>query len=136
MSAATIILVVFLSCLFVSLSMIGIIAFYLKAVQKRRLKENTLQNRMDIGDLFMALEFILKTEMDLYEMILRNTSDVDLTTIDNSEFINIYQDLSRTCLKSVSPQFWELIEVYMDREAAQTYITQRVYNYLSDKVRG
>jgi hypothetical protein len=40
------------------------------------------------------------------------------------------------CLKAVSPQFWEMVEVYMTRESAQTYITQRVYDYLAKKVQG
>jgi hypothetical protein len=90
---------------------------------------------MSIEELLVSLEFILKTEMDLYEKMMANTSDVDLTNLQNSEFNSIYQSLSMQCLKAVSPQFWELIEIYMDREAVQTYITQRVYNYLADKVR-
>jgi hypothetical protein len=105
------------------------------ANRKTRQKEMLLQNHMSIEELLVSLEFILKTEMDLYEKMMANTSDVDLTNLQNSEFNSIYQSLSMQCLKAVSPQFWELIEIYMDREAVQTYITQRVYNYLADKVR-
>lgn len=104
--------------------------------KKEKDKLTILQNHMSLEELLISLEFILTTEINIYENILQNTTDTDLTTLQNSEFNAIYKELSMQCLKSVSPQFWELIEVYMTRDSIQTYITQRVYNYLAEKVRG
>jgi hypothetical protein len=99
-------------------------------------RQAPLEHKIELSDLFVNLEFVIKIECDLYETYLENNTDQDLTTITNTEFTNIYQDLSMRCLKAVSPQFWEMVEVYMTRESAQTYITQRVYDYLAKKVQG
>lgn len=112
-----------------------LMALYHKLTSKSRRIRHTLENHVSIEELFVSLEFVLQTEINLYESYLQNKTDIDLTTLQNSEFINIYKDLSMKCLKAPSPQFWELAEVYMSRESIQTYITQRVYDYLAEKVK-
>ena len=105
---------------------------YLKREEQRR--KMVLENRMDLTELFAALEVIIVTEENLYEQYLKTNTDTDITTLTNSEMTNIYRDLSMRCLKAVSPAFWDAVEVYMTREAVQTYITQRVMQYLTDKI--
>lgn len=102
--------------------------------KKHRQKTLAMENRVPLEELFIALEFIIKTESDLYEQYLANNSGTDFTTITNQEFNNIYQELSMRCLKAISTQFWESAEVYVTRETIQTYVTQRVFNFLADKI--
>lgn len=103
-------------------------------IEKLYLKKLTMENRIDLVDLFGAIELIVATEAALYEQYLKTNSDIDITKITNDEFLNIYNDLSMRCLKAVSPQFWESAELYMNREALQTYITEKVLQYLTDKI--
>lgn len=120
---------------FAALCVVAVIAANELIKKKTRRKTLAMENRVDLGDLFIALEFIIKTESDLYEQYLANNSGNDFTTITNNEFNNIYKELSMRCLKAISPQFWESAEVYITRETIQTYVTQRVFNYLADKIK-
>lgn len=92
-----------------------------------------LQNRINIGELFITIDFIVKIECDLFEQYFERNTTADMTTLTNSEFTNIYNELSMRCLKAVSPMMWDLSEVYMNREEVQTYITQKVMTFLLEK---
>ena len=96
---------------------------------------HNIQYRMELTDVFVTLEFIIKVETDLYETYLANNGQqTDYTTLTNTEFINIYRDLSNHCLRAVSSELWRMGELYMSRESLETYVTQKVYSYLADKV--
>lgn len=129
---------VFLNTLQISIAIfIPLALFFLMVylfMEKLYLKKLTIENRIDLVELFGAIDLIIATEAALYEQYLRINSDIDITKITNEEFINIYNDLSMRCLRAVSPQFWESAELYMDREAIQTYITEKVLQYLTDKI--
>ena len=125
---------VLIAAAFISICVISVLAANEQIKKKTRRKTLAMENRVDLGELFVALEFIIKTESDLYEQYLANNTGNDLTTITNTEFKNIYEALSMRCLKAISPQFWESAEVYITRETVQTYVTQRVFNYLADKI--
>lgn len=92
-----------------------------------------LQNRINIGELFVTIDFIVKIECDLFEQYFERNTTADMTTLTNSEFTNIYNELSMRCLKAVSSMMWDLSEVYMNREEVQTYITQKVMTFLLEK---
>lgn len=88
------------------------------------------QTRMNIGEVFTTIDFIVHIESRLYEQYFETNTNVDFTTLSNNEFTNIYNDLSMRCLKAVSPAMWEMSEQYMIREEVQTYITQSVMQFL------
>lgn len=90
-------------------------------------------NRMNIGEVFVTIDFIVKTECALYEQYFENNTNVEFTTLSNNEFTNIYNDLAMRCLKAVSPHLWETAEQFMTREEVQTYITQAVMQFLLSK---
>ena len=129
---------VFLNTLQISIAIFIPLALFFFMVylfmEKLYLKKLTMENRIDLVELFGAIDLIIATEAALYEQYLRINSDIDITKITNEEFINIYNDLSMRCLRAVSSQFWESAELYMDREAIQTYITEKVLQYLTDKI--
>lgn len=92
-----------------------------------------MDNRINIGEVFVSIDFIIKTETDLFERYFENNTNQEFTSLTNSEFTNIYNELSMRCLKAVSPLLWEISEIYMDRTEVQTYITQRVMDFLLDR---
>lgn len=120
---------------FTAVCVIAVIAVNELIKKKTRRKTLAMENRVDLGELFIALEFIIKTESDLYEQYLADNTGNDYTTLTNNEFNNIYKELSMRCLKAISEQFWESVEVYVTRETVQTYVTQRVFSYLADKIK-
>ena len=131
-----ILLAVILSIAF-SAGCVIVVLFVNERIRKKsEQKRLAMENRVELAELFVALEFIIKTESDLYEQYLINNTGNDFTNITNTEFNNIYQTLSMQCLKAISNQFWESAEVYISRETVQTYVTQRVFNYLADKIHG
>lgn len=134
MNAWKIAALIFFSCVVIGLTVV--VTYFIIATKKRKIisQANILEHRVDIGELFVILEFIIKTETDLYESFLETNSTTDLSTLSNAEFVNIYQDISKNCLKSISRQFWELCELYINRELVETYVTQRVMSYLTDKL--
>lgn len=93
-----------------------------------------LANRTDLVELFTTLDFIILTETNIYEQILETNSNTNWAGLSNSEFLNIYRDLSMRCLKAVSDNCWRQFELYMSRQTVQTYVTQKVMKYLTDKV--
>ena len=123
-------------CIPICIILIVAIALYGHYTSDYRVRKLTLSNRMELQDLLATLELIIHTEEALYEQYLSTNSDIDLTKINNSELTNIYQELSMRCLKAVSPQFWDMVGLYMTKEAIQTYITQRTLQYLTDKIEG
>ena len=56
--------------------------------------------------------------------------------MSNSEFENSYRELATRILESVSPNLWDMFELYMTRESIQTYVTEQVQIYLSEKING
>lgn len=88
---------------------------------------------MNIGEIFVTIDFIVKTECNLFEEYFQNNSTADIPTLSNSEFTNIYNTLSMNCLKAISPTLWDLGELYMNREEIQTYITQSVMQFLMSR---
>lgn len=122
----------------IPLLIVMLIAFVLygRMSNSYHMRKLAVENRIDLQELLATLELIIHTEEALYEQYLNTNSDIDITTINNSELTNIYQELSMRCLKAVSPQFWSMTENYMTRESIQTYITQRVLQYLTDKIEG
>ena len=96
---------------------------------------DVVQNRFTVEELFNTIDIIIATEIAIYEEYLSNTSDSTLDMpLTNAQFINIYNDLSNRILHGISPTFYRIAEVYMTESELQTFITQRVYNYLARKV--
>lgn len=131
------ILILFLKVLVVLIPVLaGICALSLiwkNPLQEYADKKLILENKLNIGEVFITIDFIIKTECDLYEQYFENNTTADMITLTNSEFTNIYNSISMQCLKAVSPTLWELAEVYMTRDEVQTYITQKVMQFLLDK---
>lgn len=92
------------------------------------------KNRMSLADIFETAEFIVTIECNLYEKYFDANTTAGMQSLSNSEFLNIYNDLAMKCLKAFSPSFWAAAEVYITREELQTYVTQRVFNYLHSKI--
>lgn len=96
-------------------------------------KNQILKYRIDISELFITINFIIKVECRLFEQYFENNTTAEFTTLTNSEFTNIYNELSMRCLRAVSETLWQLGEIYMDRTELQTYITQEVMNFLLER---
>lgn len=126
------ILLIGVTVIVVALAIVGIVyRFFGQWIVHR----HNVEFRMELTDIFVTLEFIIKVETDLYETYLANNGQqTDYTTLTNTEFINIYRDLSSHCLHAVSSELWRMGELYMSRESLETYVTQKVYSYLADKV--
>ena len=92
-------------------------------------------NRIELTEIYATAESVISIECTLYEKYFETNTTADIQSLSNSEFLNIYNDLSMRCLKSFSENFWRAAEVYVTREELQTYITQRVFNYLHSKIR-
>ena len=116
----------------VALLIVAIVArFFGRFIMHR----HDVQYRMELADIFITIEFIIKVETDLYETYLANNGQsTDYASLTNTEFINIYKELSSRCLHAVSGELWRMCELYMSRESMETYVTQKVYSYLADKV--
>lgn len=93
------------------------------------------KNRMELTEIYATAESVISIECALYEKYFETNTTSDLQSLSNSEFLNIYNDLSMRCLKAFSENFWRAAEVYVTREELQTYITQRTFNYLHSKIR-
>lgn len=96
-------------------------------------KNLVLRNRISLSELFASLEIALNTEMTLFENGIIRNSDQSIATINSAEFKNLYNALAMNCMKAISPNFWDMVEVYMTRESVQTYITERCMQFLLDK---
>lgn len=122
-----------LLALIVVVVMTTLIAVYFtaKTIYERIVGVQT--HRMTVEEMYGILDVIIATEIVIYEKYLGNTTDTPLT---NAQFINIYNDLSKRILKGISNTFYRMASYYLTREELQTYITQRVYNYLAEKVAG
>lgn len=112
----------------------GVLYFWHRMTLKNIRLDTYLKNKIEISDIFIILEFIVKVETDLYETFLETNSNTNLSTLTNSEFLNIYNDLSKSCLKAISPTMWEIASVYVNKTTVQTYVTQRVMSYLTSKI--
>lgn len=102
-------------------------------LRKERRYTVNLQHRIDIVELFASLDFIIKVETDIYEQILETNSTINWVGLTNTEFINIYNELAMRCLKAISSISWEMFDIYIKRETVQTYVTQKVMQYLMVK---
>lgn len=125
---------ILLLVLLITVIIVGAIVFvYRFLFQQNTERKTVMENAVPLDEIFVALEFIISTETNLYEQYLSNHGKGDIAGLSNTEFKNIYNELSMRILKSVSPSMWSMCEMYMTREAIQTYITERVFNYLLDK---
>lgn len=96
-------------------------------------KNLVLRNRISLSELFASLEIALNTEMTLFENGIIRNSDQSIATVNSAEFKNLYNALAMNCMKAISPNFWDMVEVYMTRESVQTYITERCMQFLLNK---
>ena len=127
---------VLLSAIAICLSIGCMLYFGLRYLLLPFIRELHVQkNRVELTEIFTTAEAIIGIECALYEKYFETNTTADLQSLSNSEFLNIYNDLSMRCLKSFSENFWRSAEVYITREELQTYVTQRVFNYLHDKIR-
>lgn len=115
------------------LAMLGIITYYFYQKHKSLSHQQIWDTRMNIGEVFVCIDFIIQIESKLFEQYFQNNTTADLTSLTNTEFTNIYNELSMRCLKAVSPAMWQMSELYMNREEVQTYITQQVMQWLLDR---
>lgn len=115
------------------LAILGIITYYFHQQHKSLSHQQIWDTRMNIGEVFVCIDFIIQIESKLFEQYFQNNTTADLTSLTNTEFTNIYNELSMRCLKAVSPAMWQMSELYMNREEVQTYITQQVMQWLLDR---
>lgn len=102
---------------------------------RRRKLYPRVKYRIKLRELYDTVDLIIATEIATYEKYLGNSTQNDLDSpLTNSQFINIYDDLCKRILTGLSPTFYEMVSVYMTEDAMNTYITQRIYNYLADRV--
>lgn len=119
----------------VFLVVIGIAYMIHRIFHKEIMRGLLLKNRIELSDIFVTIELIISTEKNLYEdFLISNGGNTDYASMTNTEFTNIYKEMSAQCLRAISPQLWDMAEIYMNRREIQTYITQQVYNYLAEKV--
>mgnify|MGYP001864019624 FL=1 len=90
---------------------------------------------LDLSELLSTLNLIIATEEKLYDDYIFNTN-APYASMSNSEFENSYRELATRILESVSPNLWDMFELYMTRESIQTYVTEQVQIYLSEKING
>lgn len=97
----------------------------------RSMKYNT---KMSIVEVFGAIDLITTNECTLYERYFANTTDISFVAMTNSQFINVYNDLSSRVLHAFSPGFLEMANVYLTTDEINTYAAQLIYNFLADKI--
>lgn len=103
--------------------------------RKDRVYRHVLENRMSLEEILNSTDLVLATEVVMYERYLEDTGNVMLTNITNSEFVNIYNDLSRKILASFDDKFYQMASLYFTKEEFQSYLVNRVYDYLSNKIK-
>lgn len=119
----------------VALVTCGTLGFIAHRVIKAIRHASKLKNTPPFEDLMKNLELVLANEIASYERMLDYSTDgVDLDGfISNSQFINIYNDLSRRVIYSLSDDFYYLMSTYLTEDEVQSYIAQRIYLYLATK---
>lgn len=120
---------------FSALVILLLFLFFLRQLRPFASRSLVLKNRISLNELFASLEIAISTEMTLFENGIIRNSDQTIATVTNAEFINMYNELSMSCMKAISPEFWDMVEVYMTRESVQTYITERCMQFLLEKRR-
>lgn len=103
--------------------------------RKDRVYRHVLENRMSLEEILNSTDLVLATEVVMYERYLEDTGNAMLTNITNSEFVNIYNDLSRKILASFDDKFYQMASLYFTKEEFQSYLVNRVYDYLSNKIK-
>lgn len=129
----TTLLINLLTLICAGLVLAALFLFIKKELQGYISKNLVLRNRISLSELFASLEITLNTEMTLFENGIIRNSDQSIATVTSAEFKNLYNALAMNCMKAVSPNFWDMVEVYMTRESVQTYITERCMQFLLDK---
>lgn len=94
-----------------------------------------LKSTPGFDELMKTLELVMANEIASYERLLDYSTDgVDLDGfITNSQFVNIYNDLSKQIIYGLSDDFYYLMSTYWTEGEVQSYISQRVYLYLINK---
>lgn len=102
-----------------------IIMAYVNKVIKRR-----HQPQINFDTLLEILLSMVSVELDLYEREIFN----DRTGLTNANFTNFMQDICGAIESHISPEFMQMITVYVTEDFVYTLITKKVKAYLVSKV--
>ena len=102
-----------------------IIMAYVNKVIKRRHRP-----QINFDTLLEILLSMISVELDLYESEIFN----DRTGLTNANFTNFMQDICRAIESHISPEFMQMITVYVTEDFVYTLITKKVKAYLVSKV--
>jgi len=84
----------------------------------------------DMNDLLSLLYTVVNSEIEVYENDVFN----DLKAINNSNFENFYNDITKNIMNSLSEEFFIKMRYYLNDEAVASIIARRVKSYLSEKI--